>query len=188
MSTTKQCNRCNVKLHIDQFDKKRDGTRTKLCLHCRKEMRKYADKYKCKHGVSKYTCVKCRGSCVCRHKKQRYQCKKCDDGTIFCKHNRKEKSCKTCSDDPIRLTIQLWLHNLKHGDIRKNRYDKKNFVTEPFLELLVEEFITCYHCACDMQYVEYDETLATVERLNNSIGHTMKNCVICCLGCNLKKL
>jgi len=32
--------------------------------------------------------------------------------------------------------------------------------------------------------VEYQDNLATVERIDNSIGHIKSNCVICCLKCN----
>ena len=27
----------------------------------------------------------------------------------------------------------------------------------------------------------------TLERINNDIGHTMENCEVCCLRCNLKR-
>ena len=40
----------------------------------------------------------------------------------------------------------------------------------------------------NLQYTEYQDDLATIERLDNSIGHIKSNCVLCCLKCNnLKK-
>ena len=36
-----------------------------------------------------------------------------------------------------------------------------------------------------LQYIEYNETLATIERLDNNIGHIKSNCVIACKDCNI---
>ena len=34
------------------------------------------------------------------------------------------------------------------------------------------------------KYTEYQDDLASIERLDNSIGHIKSNCVLCCLKCN----
>jgi hypothetical protein len=74
----------------------------------------------------------------------------------------------------------------KTSDKKFNRYDANNFIDKCFLEGLVEEYTQCYwkDCKVQLQYVEYRHDLATVERLNNSIGHIKSNCVIACLRCN----
>ena len=39
-----------------------------------------------------------------------------------------------------------------------------------------------------MQLINYDNTLCTIERLDNSIGHTKANCVLACRKCNVSKV
>jgi hypothetical protein len=74
----------------------------------------------------------------------------------------------------------------KANDKKYNRYDANNFIDRCFLEGLIEEYIHCYwdDCKIKLQYVEYRDDLATIERLNNSIGHTKSNCVLACKRCN----
>ena len=43
------------------------------------------------------------------------------------------------------------------------------------------------HGPVNLQYTEYRNDLATIERLDNSIGHIKSNCVLCCFKCNLSK-
>ena len=44
--------------------------------------------------------------------------------------------------------------------------------------------ITESYCKVNLQYTEYQDDLASIERLDNSIGHIKSNCVLCCLKCN----
>ena len=77
----------------------------------------------------------------------------------------------------------------KATDKKFNIYDANNFIDKCFLEGLIEEYPNCYYddCKVELQYVEYQDNLATIERLNNTIGHIKSNCVLCCLKCNLMK-
>ena len=68
----------------------------------------------------------------------------------------------------------------------RNIYDADRFIDKCFLEGLVEEYKQCYYgdCEVNLQYTEYQDDLASIERLDNSIGHIKSNCVLCCLKCN----
>ena len=71
----------------------------------------------------------------------------------------------------------------------RNIYDADRFIDKCFLEGLVEDYKQCYYgdCKVNLQYTEYRNDLASIERLDNSIGHIKSNCVLCCLKCNVSK-
>ena len=78
----------------------------------------------------------------------------------------------------------------------RNIYDADRFIDKCFLEGLVEDYKQCYYGDCqdavglgpvNLQYTEYRNDLASIERLDNSIGHIKSNCVLCCLKCNVSK-
>ena len=170
-------------------------------------------KYFCEHGKYKYQCRECGGSQICSHNKRKPQCKECGgsqiyshnreknhckkcEGSQICSHNREKNHCKKCSD-PIKITIKQWIFNSRQYDKMRNIYDADRFIDKCFLEGLVEDYKQCYYGDCqdavglgpvNLQYTEYQDDLATIERLDNSIGHIKSNCVLCCLKCNnLKK-
>ena len=72
----------------------------------------------------------------------------------------------------------------KCSDIKKNRYDPNNFIDKCFLEMLMDESMECYDCDIEMQLINYDDTLCTIRRLDDKIGHTKANCVLSCRSCN----
>jgi hypothetical protein len=78
------------------------------------------------------------------------------------------------------------IKNAKKEDIKHNRYDANNNIDFCFLELLSEEYKNCYweDCKVELQYIDYADDLATIERLDNSIGHIKSNCVLACMKCN----
>ena len=68
----------------------------------------------------------------------------------------------------------------------RNIYDADRFIDKCFLKGLIEDYKQCYYgdCEVNLQYTEYRNDLASIERLDNSIGHIKSNCVLCCLKCN----
>ena len=78
----------------------------------------------------------------------------------------------------------------KCSDKKNDRYDVVNFVDYSFLENLLDDYTHCCYpdCHAELQIIHYQDDLATIERLDNNIGHIKSNCVICCMKCNkLKK-
>jgi len=88
---------------------------------------------------------------------------------------------------PVKVIIQGWISNSKQSDKNYNRFDLDNFIDKFFLKKLIKDFPNCYHCEVKLQYFKSNDTLATIERLDNSIGHIKSNCVIACRKCNLSK-
>ena len=144
-------------------------------------------KYLCGHGKYKYQCKECKGSQICPHSRRKSECKECK-GSQICAHNRQKAHCKKCSD-PIKVNIKQWIFNSRQYDKMNNIYDADRFIDKCFLKGLVEDYKQCYYrdCKVNFQYTEYQNDLATIERLDNSIGHIKSNCVLCCFKCNLLK-
>ena len=141
----------------------------------------------CPHGKRKSSCKECGGSQICPHGKLKYQCKECG-GSQICPHDRQKSHCKKCSD-PIKVNIEQWIFKSRQYDKMRNIYDADRFIDKCFLKGLIEDYKKCYYgdCKVNLQYTEYQDDLATIERLDNSIGHIKNNCVMCCMQCNKSK-
>ena len=136
----------------------------------------------CIHNKTLYYCVPCKGNGICEHKIQRSQCIECGGGSI-CEHELQRNNCKKCGD-VIKITIRNWI-NSKQKDKKYNRYDEINHIDYEFCKGLIQESgKNCYYCDIELQYIEYNDTLATIQRMDNSIGHIKENCVIACRSCN----
>ena len=129
----------------------------------------------------------CGNGDYCEHHKQKSFCVACG-GSQICSHNRQKSFCKKCSD-LIKVTIQSLLRGARKSDRKYNRYDADRFIDKCFLKKLIEDYPTCYYedCKTTLQYTEFQDNLATIERIDNSIDHIKNNCVLCCLSCNNKK-
>jgi hypothetical protein len=140
----------------------------------------------CEHKREKSTCKECGGSQICEHNRIKSTCKECGGGSI-CEHNRIKSKCKECGE-PVKITIKRMIYHSRNEDKKYNRYDPVKFIDYCFVEGLIEDYKKCYWCKVEMQYIEYNKTLATIERLDNKQGHNKDNCVLCCLNCNNKRI
>jgi hypothetical protein len=81
------------------------------------------------------------------------------------------------------------VNNSKLADIKYNRFDEEHFITYEYVRgLITQAGDRCYYCVEPIQYIINEPKLGTIERLDNSIGHTMGNCVIACRTCNYSKV
>ena len=80
------------------------------------------------------------------------------------------------------------IRHSKEADIKKDLYDANNFIDYCFISSLVDESTKCYYCKVQMQFIEYNSTLCTIERLDNKIGHIKSNCVLACRTCNVSRV
>ena len=188
-----KCVYCKMNMTIDNFKKKRDDSYQKTCNQCLANRNASAEKrnktyiYKCPHGKQKSKCRDCGGVSFCEHDRRRTICRDCGGGSV-CEHNKERNKCKLCSD-PLKITIKSMIQASKESDKKYDRYDVVNFVDYGFLENLLDDFSHCCYpdCNAELQIVHYQDDLATIERLDNSIGHIKSNCVICCMKCNKMK-
>jgi len=199
----KECSSCKKNYKLVDF---RKGDKLlKTCLKCRDSVKKAENKSKCVHDRRKSICKDCGGDGICIHNRQKYQCLDCGGssfcqhniykyrcidcgGSSICIHNKRKDNCKLCSD-PIDITIKQMINHSKQKDKKYNRYDETNFVDYLFLKNLIDNSNNkCYYCQCDLQYIHYNHTLGTIERINNTLGHIKSNCVICCRTCNYTRV
>jgi hypothetical protein len=141
----------------------------------------------CEHKKQRQRCRECNGISFCEHGKFRNSCKLCG-GSSICEHDKFKQICYLCND-PVVLTIKQMVHSSKASDIKKNRYDPIHFIEYDFVQQLITDCQDkCYYCKCEMQYTYFTKNKATIERLDNSIGHIKSNCVIACWDCNNKQV
>jgi len=183
MSRDIRCPKCKCFRFEEDFLK--NGRRLKTCIKCRDNSRRYKLKNKCPHDRQKQKCRDCGGIGICRHNRQKYKCIECG-GSDICPHNLQRQWCKTCSG-PVKVSIQGWIMNTKQSDKKYNRYDADRFIDKCFLKELVKDYPNCYYCEVELQYINNNDTLATIERLDNSVGHIKSNCVLACRKCNLSR-
>jgi len=163
---TVKCPRCKCYRTEEDFFK--EGRKLKTCINCRSYSKKYRLKHQmCTHNLHKFRCIDCGGSQICIHNKQRQWCKNCSGS--------------------VKVSIQGWIISSKQSDKKYNRFDADRFIDRCFLKELVKDYPNCYYCEVELQYVNNNDTLATIERLNNKFGHIKSNCVIACRKCNLSR-
>lgn len=167
------CTNCHINKSEEEFKRKLNGKLNNVCQKCCRSAYianvRNKNRYMCEHNRYKYLCKQCHGSKICIHDKFSYQCKKCND--------------------PIDITIKMILHNSKISDKKNNRYEEDKALNYDYLHLLIHSNSNkCYYCNCELQYSNYDDNLATIERINNNFGHTVHNCVISCRRCNFKRI
>ena len=91
----------------------------------------------------------------------------------------------------ILSQIHVKLYSYKSQDLEKGRYDVVNFARiDNVLDKMRECLLNCFYCKSKVallyEYVREPKQW-TLERIDNSIGHTTDNVVISCLSCNLRR-
>ena len=92
--------------------------------------------------------------------------------------------------DFVKKEVERKLSGYKNQDVKKNKLSDKLISYEECLEKLVISKLKCYYCKTDclLTYENVrEQSQWTLDRLDNSIGHTQNNVVICCLKCNIKR-
>lgn len=110
---------------------------------------------------------------------------------IQCSQKRKEKDYCECGTryhdcphhtDPLVRRATAIIHSSRISDKKKNRECDIDF------RWAIEQITTnttCSYCDINLQYLSpYLPNHATIDRLNDAIGHTKDNCVIACRMCN----
>lgn len=95
-------------------------------------------------------------------------------------------------DDKIIIkSLKQKLNSYKTQDKRKDRYDNETFIKyNELLEKLIESEMKCKYCESItlIMYANKRESKQwTLDRIDNSIGHSNLNTIISCLKCNLER-
>ena len=93
--------------------------------------------------------------------------------------------------DIIMKEIERKISGYKQQDIKKNIYNEQEIIQfHQVMEKLIEGKLNCYYCFQHMKLlykIVRDYQQWTLDRIDNSLGHTNTNVVLCCLECNLKR-
>lgn len=114
-------------------------------------------------------------------------CLKCNIGKYVCAHQKRFDYCKSCGDAQ-KITIEQMIKHSKFSDKKKQLYNANDFIKKQFIKSLMQQSMQCHYCDCVMQLTNYSDTLCTIERLDNSIGHIESNCVLACRKCNYSRV
>ena len=91
----------------------------------------------------------------------------------------------------IVKSLKQKLNSYKTQDKKKDRYDKETFIKYcELLDKLIDSEMKCKYCECVtlLMYVNKRVTKQwTLDRIDNSIGHSNSNTIISCLKCNLER-
>tara|TARA_B100001758_G_C18328594_1_gene567458 strand:- start:685 stop:1203 length:519 start_codon:yes stop_codon:yes gene_type:complete len=94
-------------------------------------------------------------------------------------------------DEDIKKEIYSKIDGYKNQDIKKNIFSEDEIITyEELLNKLTASGLRCYYCKKKVKLLYTnvrDPQQWTLDRLNNDLGHTHKNTVICDLKCNLQR-
>jgi hypothetical protein len=142
-----------------------------VCCYCKVE--KNVENFKSRISSTKVfkSCEECRRDIKARQ---------------MCEHGKFKSCCYSCTN-PSKLRLRKMVISTRQSDILYNRYVPSEHINyEHLKELLFESMQKCYHCGNDMQLEHYKDDLCTIERIDNSRGHVIGNCVFACRTCNYK--
>lgn len=146
---------------------------TRFCFRC-KETKEISEYKTTKNGKLTKTCQKCL---------DKYPYKRCET------HSRCSGDCRPCSDRPLEILLRRMVASSRKYDKERGFYDADKFVDFCFLQSQIcGEIQYCPYCSTQMTHCDYDRTLMSIERIDNSIGHIKSNVMFCCLRCNLGRV
>lgn len=86
--------------------------------------------------------------------------------------------------------IENKINSYKHQDIDKNILSDNLINIDQTIEKLVSSKMKCFYCKKQIFLIykfARDNLQWTLDRIDNNIGHSNQNTVICCLKCNLER-
>jgi len=90
----------------------------------------------------------------------------------------------------IMREIENKINSYKHQDIDKNILSDNLINIDQTIEKLVCSKMKCFYCKKQIFLIykfARDNLQWTLDRIDNNIGHSNQNTVICCLKCNLER-
>ena len=159
----RDCSGCKKNYDIQNFDER--GRIYKTCLKCREKSRR--KDLKRKNDPHRIEYKKNRNSEMKYYQTYRDK-KREEDNDAFVEYNTHHQ----------RIThsyrISVLKHTAKKGGIEVHMSDE---------ELCRMMELPCFYCG----YVDLQQTLNGIDRLNSSENYAMNNCVPCCSNCNFMK-
>ena len=179
-----KCIRCKNDKNIIHFMK--DNKQLKTCEYCRDYVRNSIIKNRCPCGKAKHYCIIHGGASLCPCGKSKRYCK-IHDGNALCACGKWKLRCKI-HGNARKIVINCIIHNSKSNDKKFNIFDKNQFIDKQFVSNLLDLYKNCIYCNCELNFDKLNPKLASIERLDNTLGHIKRNCVIACFTCNVGRV
>ena len=193
-----KCNVCKKDKEINCFMKK--DKQLKNCENCRTYHRNNKMKNKCPCGKRKEYCKLHGGNALCQCGIRKSNCK-IHGGSVFCQCGIRKSYCKIhggsvlcqCGKQKVRcklhgdarkIVIERMIGDSRQRDKKKNIFDENQFIDKQFVSNLLDLYKNCIYCNLELNFDKLNSKLATIERLDNTLGHIKRNCVIACFKCN----
>jgi len=94
-------------------------------------------------------------------------------------------------DADITKSLKQKMNSYKTQDKHKDRYNQSSFIKyDELIDKLIESCMKCKYCmGCTLlMYMNKREPKQwTLDRIDNSLGHSNSNTIISCLKCNLER-
>jgi len=97
---------------------------------------------------------------------------------------------KTNYEKILMRELDLKINSYKHQDLEKSLQINNLITSEELVEKLVACKLKCYYCKHDILLLykhQREEYQWSLDRIDNSRGHTCENTLISCLKCNLER-
>jgi hypothetical protein len=108
-------------------------------------------------------------------------CSKIRKEKDYCEHNKRRHDCPECVDPLVRRATAI-IHSSRISDKKKGRVCDLDFTWSIHR---ITETPNCSYCNIELQYMApYLPNFATIDRIDDSLGHLKDNCVIACRSCN----
>ena len=83
------------------------------------------------------------------------------------------------------------INSYKNQDKKKNKLDEETIIkNDELYEKLVVSKLQCFYCSRPVKIIynySRDDFQWTLDRIDNAVGHSNDNTVVCCLKCNLQR-
>lgn len=156
----------------------------------------YKEKTITKFKKDYLACKKCKGKFQKIHFVEYKKCSKCNieqEDTEFWVGSAQCKKChnhyKMTYKSTLHGFLSLMIVNSRTRTLRKKSKNKKDTAIisinkDDLQEIYDQQKGLCYYSGIKMKYNHYDEWTMSIERLDNNIGYTKENTVLCCYEFN----
>ena len=97
---------------------------------------------------------------------------------------------RECETDLRRRIDEKIASYLSQDKRRRPALPAVSIPRDKLIAKLIDSNMTCYYCKCNLSYGglnRYDKNQWSLDRIDNSKNHQLANCIIACLGCNLRR-
>lgn len=174
----KICTKCKIEKEISMFHKEKRNP-SGLCTRCKDCVKIVYNKYRqSEKGLNTY-----KKYYFDNNKKIRTRIKNWQDDN---KEKVKEGARRREKTDKFKKSPKYVFHVIKQNSKRKNRefvLDQKKFINWYTAQSKI-----CFYCGIDEDYHNiYFGKRLEIDRVDNCIGYTVENMVLCCRFCNSVK-